>query len=129
MISHKFKLRNVHNYSDNLWSFNVRWTNGHVWNCETRKNGRGVFLIEPEGDITNITQITSPAKFTLANCTRSQVYRRIHKVFDKMKVPKPEIYYTPEHIANMASGSGWFMKIAYDNTVNPPYAEEKDKTK
>jgi hypothetical protein len=38
-----------------------------------------------------------------------------------------DTYYTPEHIADMASGSGGFMKQAFDLTQNPPYTG-KEKT-
>lgn len=36
------------------------------------------------------------------------------------------MYYTPEHIADIASGSGAFLKEAADDlTENPPYGEHK----
>ena len=38
------------------------------------------------------------------------------------------IYYTPKHIADIASGSGGFMKQAFDLTQNPPYSTRKEKT-
>jgi len=87
MTNHKFKLKNVHNFTkyENAWEWEVHWTNGVMWNCVTGCDGCGIYKGSKSDDVWNIFK--DPEVFDLIDCARSQVYTRIHGVFDRMRIP------------------------------------------